>query len=187
MFDTPGVDLFLTMAIFCGAITTIVFAVALIYCVRYDDIKSIIASVLFQSVMNLLLVNMLPARRRINQIRMVRGPNKILLTLDDVTFINPSLSNKVSTFVMSTKRHHKGSGHFLLVPFFFFCCRLLSSWTPNIIETESRWQQSQWYEEHLRTQCSVPGVHEITGHPWELQHSRLWGDSAYATPKFPSE
>ncbi|XP_055066934.2 retinal guanylyl cyclase 2 isoform X2 [Misgurnus anguillicaudatus] len=33
-------------------------------------------------------------RRRINQIRMVRGPNKILLTLNDVTFINPSLSNK---------------------------------------------------------------------------------------------
>uniref|UniRef100_H3C262 Guanylate cyclase n=1 Tax=Tetraodon nigroviridis TaxID=99883 RepID=H3C262_TETNG len=61
-----GVDLFLTVAIFCGAITAIVFTVALIYCVR----------------------------RRINQIRMVRGPNKILLTLDDVTFINPSLSNK---------------------------------------------------------------------------------------------
>uniref|UniRef100_A0A669CME6 Guanylate cyclase n=1 Tax=Oreochromis niloticus TaxID=8128 RepID=A0A669CME6_ORENI len=34
-------------------------------------------------------------RRRINQIRLVRGPNKILLTLADVTFINPSLSNKM--------------------------------------------------------------------------------------------
>ncbi|XP_051998032.1 retinal guanylyl cyclase 2 isoform X2 [Xyrauchen texanus] len=33
-------------------------------------------------------------RRRINQIRLVRGPNKILLTLNDITFINPSLSNK---------------------------------------------------------------------------------------------
>ncbi|XP_030635513.1 retinal guanylyl cyclase 2 [Chanos chanos] len=33
-------------------------------------------------------------RRRISQIRMVRGPNKILLTLADVTFVNPSLSNK---------------------------------------------------------------------------------------------
>ncbi|KAM6969981.1 retinal guanylyl cyclase 2-like [Aplochiton taeniatus] len=33
-------------------------------------------------------------RRRINQIRLVRGPDKIMLTLDDVTFINPSLSNK---------------------------------------------------------------------------------------------
>uniref|UniRef100_A0A3B4WKS6 Guanylate cyclase n=1 Tax=Seriola lalandi dorsalis TaxID=1841481 RepID=A0A3B4WKS6_SERLL len=33
-------------------------------------------------------------RRRINQIRLVKGPNKILLTLADVTFINPSLSNK---------------------------------------------------------------------------------------------
>uniref|UniRef100_M4AK10 Guanylate cyclase n=1 Tax=Xiphophorus maculatus TaxID=8083 RepID=M4AK10_XIPMA len=36
--------------------------------------------------------------RRVNQIRMVRGPNKILLTLQDVTFINPSLSNKVSHY-----------------------------------------------------------------------------------------
>ncbi|XP_072314960.1 retinal guanylyl cyclase 2 [Eucyclogobius newberryi] len=33
-------------------------------------------------------------RRRVVQFRMVRGPNKIRLTLDDVTFINPSLSNK---------------------------------------------------------------------------------------------
>ncbi|XP_017326963.1 retinal guanylyl cyclase 2 isoform X1 [Ictalurus punctatus] len=33
-------------------------------------------------------------RRRLNQIQLVRGPNKILLTLADVTFINPSLSNK---------------------------------------------------------------------------------------------
>ncbi|XP_061105345.1 retinal guanylyl cyclase 2-like [Conger conger] len=33
-------------------------------------------------------------RRRISKIRKVRGPNKILLTLADVTFINPSLSNK---------------------------------------------------------------------------------------------
>uniref|UniRef100_A0AAZ3P6G0 Guanylate cyclase n=1 Tax=Oncorhynchus tshawytscha TaxID=74940 RepID=A0AAZ3P6G0_ONCTS len=37
-------------------------------------------------------------RRRINHIRLFRGPNKILLTLDDVTFINPSLSNKVSSY-----------------------------------------------------------------------------------------
>uniref|UniRef100_A0A4W5JX84 Guanylate cyclase n=1 Tax=Hucho hucho TaxID=62062 RepID=A0A4W5JX84_9TELE len=35
------------------------------------------------------------SRRRINHIRLFRGPNKILLTLDDVTFINPSLSNKM--------------------------------------------------------------------------------------------
>ncbi|XP_060780759.1 retinal guanylyl cyclase 2 isoform X3 [Neoarius graeffei] len=33
-------------------------------------------------------------RRRFIQIQLVRGPNKILLTLADVTFINPSLSNK---------------------------------------------------------------------------------------------
>uniref|UniRef100_A0A8C1FYE5 Guanylate cyclase n=1 Tax=Cyprinus carpio TaxID=7962 RepID=A0A8C1FYE5_CYPCA len=34
-----------------------------------------------------------------DSIRMVRGPNKILLTLNDVTFINPSLSNKVINII----------------------------------------------------------------------------------------
>uniref|UniRef100_A0A6Q2Z5N4 Guanylate cyclase n=1 Tax=Esox lucius TaxID=8010 RepID=A0A6Q2Z5N4_ESOLU len=34
-------------------------------------------------------------RRRINQIRLLSGPDKIMLTLADVTFINPSLSHKV--------------------------------------------------------------------------------------------
>ncbi|MEQ2171871.1 hypothetical protein GOODEAATRI_015030 [Goodea atripinnis] len=62
-----GVDLFLTFSMFFGSIAASVFAVALLYCIR----------------------------RRVNQIRMVRGPNKILLTLQDVTFINPSLSNKM--------------------------------------------------------------------------------------------
>ncbi|XP_005998259.1 retinal guanylyl cyclase 2 [Latimeria chalumnae] len=33
-------------------------------------------------------------RRRINQMKSVKGTNKILLTLDDVTFINPQLSRK---------------------------------------------------------------------------------------------
>ncbi|KAM9836646.1 retinal guanylyl cyclase 2 [Aulostomus maculatus] len=61
-----GVDLFSTISIVLGSVAVLVFAVAFIYCVR----------------------------RRINQIRLVRGPNKILLTLADVTFINPSLSNK---------------------------------------------------------------------------------------------
>ncbi|XP_070849645.1 retinal guanylyl cyclase 2 isoform X2 [Chaetodon trifascialis] len=61
-----GVDLFSTITIFFGTLAASVFTVVLIYCVR----------------------------QRINQIRLVKGPNKILLTLDDVTFINPSLSNK---------------------------------------------------------------------------------------------
>ncbi|KAF7653439.1 hypothetical protein LDENG_00082850 [Lucifuga dentata] len=61
-----GVDLYSTISMFLGVIISCGFGVALIYCIR----------------------------RRISQVRMVRGPNKILLTLDDVTFINPSLSNK---------------------------------------------------------------------------------------------
>ncbi|XP_060922601.1 retinal guanylyl cyclase 2 [Limanda limanda] len=63
-----GVDLLTTIRMFLGAIVFSVVSVALIYCVR----------------------------RRINQILLVKGPNKILLTLADVTFINPSLSNKLS-------------------------------------------------------------------------------------------
>ncbi|XP_070711292.1 retinal guanylyl cyclase 2 [Pempheris klunzingeri] len=61
-----GVDLFLTIGIFLGTIFGSMFAAALIYCIR----------------------------RRVNQIRLVKGPNKNVLTLADVTFINPSLSNK---------------------------------------------------------------------------------------------
>ncbi|XP_029944247.1 retinal guanylyl cyclase 2 [Salarias fasciatus] len=61
-----GVDLFFTISVFFGAIAAAVFSLTLIYCIR----------------------------RRIHQIRLLRGPNKILLTLADVTFINPSLSNK---------------------------------------------------------------------------------------------
>ncbi|XP_064205382.1 retinal guanylyl cyclase 2 isoform X2 [Anguilla rostrata] len=52
---------------------------------------------IFLSVFLLILILMGTSffiRRRISKIRMVRGPNKILLTLADVTFINPSLSSK---------------------------------------------------------------------------------------------
>ncbi|XP_058481237.1 retinal guanylyl cyclase 2 isoform X2 [Solea solea] len=63
-----GVDLFTTISMFVGLIAFSVFSVAFLYCIR----------------------------RRIQQIRLVKGANKILLTLDDVTFINPSLSNKLS-------------------------------------------------------------------------------------------
>ncbi|KAG7321171.1 hypothetical protein KOW79_015586 [Hemibagrus wyckioides] len=61
-----GVDPLTLLEVFMSALLLIFFITSLVYCTR----------------------------RRLNQIRMVRGPNKILLTLDDVTFINPSLSNK---------------------------------------------------------------------------------------------
>ncbi|XP_028330604.1 retinal guanylyl cyclase 2 isoform X2 [Gouania willdenowi] len=63
---TGGVDIFSMMGMILGVIAASIYALTLIYCIR----------------------------RRINQIRLVRGPNKILLTLADVTFINPSLSYK---------------------------------------------------------------------------------------------
>ncbi|XP_077597864.1 retinal guanylyl cyclase 2 isoform X1 [Stigmatopora nigra] len=65
---SAGVDIFSTLGIVLGAIGACVLALASLYFVR----------------------------RRLNQIRLVRGPNKILLTLEDVTFINPSLSKKLS-------------------------------------------------------------------------------------------
>uniref|UniRef100_A0AAY4BLW6 Guanylate cyclase n=1 Tax=Denticeps clupeoides TaxID=299321 RepID=A0AAY4BLW6_9TELE len=61
-----GLDPFLLVSVLVSAFLTIVLLSALIYFVR----------------------------RRIGKIRLLRGPNKILLTLSDVTFINPSLSNK---------------------------------------------------------------------------------------------
>uniref|UniRef100_A0A3B3YER0 Guanylate cyclase n=1 Tax=Poecilia mexicana TaxID=48701 RepID=A0A3B3YER0_9TELE len=35
-------------------------------------------------------------RRRLQQIQLIKGPNRILLTLEDLTFINPQLSKKAS-------------------------------------------------------------------------------------------
>uniref|UniRef100_A0A8B9L009 Guanylate cyclase n=1 Tax=Astyanax mexicanus TaxID=7994 RepID=A0A8B9L009_ASTMX len=55
--------------------------------------------------------------RRISKIRMVRGPNKILLTLNDVTFINPSVSHKVSLTLMTKIVKMKDIRHENLNPF----------------------------------------------------------------------
>lgn len=35
-FSLPGVDLFSTISMFLGAITTLVFSVAVMYCIRYS-------------------------------------------------------------------------------------------------------------------------------------------------------
>uniref|UniRef100_A0A8D2ZJT1 Guanylate cyclase n=1 Tax=Scophthalmus maximus TaxID=52904 RepID=A0A8D2ZJT1_SCOMX len=66
---------------------------------------------------------LLSPRRRVNQIRLVRGPNKILLTLADVTFINPSLSNKVS-LCLTYRLQMKDMRHENINPFlgFFHDC-----------------------------------------------------------------
>ncbi|XP_050921419.1 retinal guanylyl cyclase 2 [Lates calcarifer] len=40
-------------------------------------------------------------RRRLQQIQLVKGPNRIVLTLEDLTFINPQLSRKVSIISVS--------------------------------------------------------------------------------------
>ncbi len=40
-------------------------------------------------------------RRRLQQIQLVKGPNRIVLTLEDLTFINPQLSKKVSGIAVS--------------------------------------------------------------------------------------
>uniref|UniRef100_A0A8C1ZWS0 Guanylate cyclase n=1 Tax=Cyprinus carpio TaxID=7962 RepID=A0A8C1ZWS0_CYPCA len=70
--------------------------------------------------------------RKISKIRMVRGPNKILLTLNDVTFINPSLSNKVSTqaqaHVHTNKHSHTNYSYFKSVDvvLILFVCSLFA-------------------------------------------------------------
>uniref|UniRef100_A0A8B9L5Y4 Guanylate cyclase n=1 Tax=Astyanax mexicanus TaxID=7994 RepID=A0A8B9L5Y4_ASTMX len=44
-------------------------------------------------------------------IRMVRGPNKILLTLNDVTFINPSVSHKIFIIFLSSENRITNTKH----------------------------------------------------------------------------
>ncbi|XP_076836964.1 retinal guanylyl cyclase 2-like [Brachyhypopomus gauderio] len=66
--------------------------------------KEVDPLLLLEAIMSALFVTLLTVslgycvRRHMAQIRMVRGPNKILLTLDDVTFINPFLSHKMLSF-----------------------------------------------------------------------------------------
>lgn len=112
----------MTIRMFVGMISVSVFVVALTYCIRYKvsrqsyclawkdwtyhyilkllyehkEINNVWTFAVSLSLIPTSLLCLLLPRRRINQIRMVKGPNKILLTLADVTFINPSLSNKVS-------------------------------------------------------------------------------------------
>uniref|UniRef100_A0A8L0DKT5 Guanylate cyclase n=1 Tax=Oncorhynchus mykiss TaxID=8022 RepID=A0A8L0DKT5_ONCMY len=70
-------------------------------------IKGIICTGGQPSIISLCLcLCLLLSRRRINHIRLFRGPNKILLTLDDVTFINPSLSNKVNNWAWLKRLPH---------------------------------------------------------------------------------
>ncbi|XP_055085168.1 retinal guanylyl cyclase 2 isoform X1 [Periophthalmus magnuspinnatus] len=66
MLCSGGVDMFSTLIVFLWAVVSFISMMVLTYGLR----------------------------RRVVQFRMVRGRDKIRLTLDDVTFINPSLSNK---------------------------------------------------------------------------------------------
>lgn len=66
-------------------------------------------------------------RRRLQQIQLVKGPNRILLTLEDLTFINPELSKKVSSIFhnKSSLHHHVETTELnyvcLLTPSWCFC------------------------------------------------------------------
>ncbi|XP_048400880.2 retinal guanylyl cyclase 2-like isoform X2 [Stegostoma tigrinum] len=63
---TGGIDPFFAITVPLMIIFVVLFSVGLVYCIR----------------------------RRIIQIKLLKGPDKILLTLNDVTFINPQLSKK---------------------------------------------------------------------------------------------
>uniref|UniRef100_A0AAZ3PZF0 Guanylate cyclase n=1 Tax=Oncorhynchus tshawytscha TaxID=74940 RepID=A0AAZ3PZF0_ONCTS len=86
-------------------------------------IKGIICTGGQPSIISLCLcLCLLLSRRRINHIRLFRGPNKILLTLDDVTFINPSLSNKVSSYRLMQELNIQIDNLPLQLLRNFFCC-----------------------------------------------------------------
>ncbi|XP_048093246.1 retinal guanylyl cyclase 2 isoform X1 [Alosa alosa] len=78
-------------------------------------------------------------RRRIIKFRLMRGPNKILLTLHDVTFINPSLSNKKLSFQSDMTRRPSNADQSVRTP------STISSLTPathensNIVIFEGDW------------------------------------------------
>lgn len=53
-------------------------------------------------------------RRRIQQIQLVKGPNRILLTIEDLTFINPQLSSKASASIRHRQQENSLSVSSLL-------------------------------------------------------------------------
>ncbi|XP_043560913.1 retinal guanylyl cyclase 2-like isoform X2 [Chiloscyllium plagiosum] len=63
---TGGIDPFFAVTVPLMIIFAVLFSMGLVYCIR----------------------------RRIIQLKLLKGPDKILLTLNDVTFINPQLSKK---------------------------------------------------------------------------------------------
>lgn len=103
------------------------------------------------------------ARRRINQIRLVRGPNKILLTLADVTFINPSLSNKVSA----------GLALMLLVTLHKIFLNLYAINLNCLKETQFGRQPMQRHQERVGMQRHVSGLHPLASDLRELQCGHL--------------
>ena len=119
-------------------------------------------------------------RRRVNQILLVKGPNKILLTLADVTFINPSLSNKVSLCLTSPLESNfslvSGDGLIVAVTFFANYTTNITPWTRLCTEAESGRQQNQWHEERVGPEPRLTSVHHDPGHLWELQRCHLRGD-----------
>lgn len=107
------------------------------------------------------------SRRRIQQIQMIKGPNRILLTLEDLTFINPQLSRRVSKFLPQN-----------LLPHFILCLLI-----PNLFLTENhpwwsyRFKKLHWGKKHrwpfpLRQQYG-------NGYTWNLKCGRIWGDFMY--------
>ncbi|KAA0702098.1 Retinal guanylyl cyclase 2 [Triplophysa tibetana] len=61
--------------------------------ITYVIIAFVVVLILVLGSMGLTLI----IRRRIQQIQMIKGPNRILLTLEDLTFINPQLSRRKIT------------------------------------------------------------------------------------------
>uniref|UniRef100_A0A665UT38 Guanylate cyclase n=1 Tax=Echeneis naucrates TaxID=173247 RepID=A0A665UT38_ECHNA len=55
----------------------------------------------------------LNGRRRLQQIQLVKGPNRILLTLEDLTFINPQLSKKVNSITETRSSINENVNPFL--------------------------------------------------------------------------
>ncbi|XP_076144493.1 retinal guanylyl cyclase 2 [Alosa pseudoharengus] len=112
-------------------------------------------------------------RRKISQISLVRGPNRILLTLDDVTFINPSLSNKKFSIQDDSRANsvRKSSSDRSLKSHF-------SSQSPatyensNVAVYEGEWA---WLKRlpHGDFKTITPGTSDVFGVMKELRHENV--------------
>lgn len=130
-----------------------------------------------------------PVRRRLQQIQLVKGPNRILLTLEDLTFINPQLSKKVSSIPESHRKNPLSEAAELncvcfLTPSWCFCDDGPKKITlEDLSESKSGLEEKSVERPHSVNSMQTAS-HETTNVAvYEVRHTTVFTDTCLFTHK----